>query len=111
MGQTSSGVPHHDVPAGIEKLYQADGAATLARDLKGFDRTVDEDAVLLQPGQASILAKTAFEESVKQNFDKSPSAKVLKYAPDIRGAQVGALSPTPGAISIRPSSLPRRRRR
>jgi len=47
-----------------------------------------EDAILLQPGQAPIVGKAAFEELVMQNFAKSPSAKVLKHTPDIRDLQV-----------------------
>lgn len=88
MGQSASGVPHREVPAGIEKLHQADVAATLARDIDGLTELWDDDAVLLQPGQAPIVGRAAFHELVKQNFAKSPSAKVLKYTPDIRDVQV-----------------------
>ena len=88
MGQSLSGVPHHDVPASIEKLHLADVTATLARDINGLTALWDDDAVLLQPGQAPIVGRAAFREFVKQNFEKSPSAKVLKYMPDIRAVQV-----------------------
>ena len=87
MGQIN-GVPRHEVPAGIEKLHQADVAATLARDIDGLTTLWDDEAVLLQPGQAPIVGRVAFREFVKQNFAKSPSAKVLKYKPDIRDVQV-----------------------
>jgi uncharacterized protein (TIGR02246 family) len=88
MGSSLSGVPDHDVPAGIEKLHRADVAATLARDIDGLTELWDDDAVLLQPGQAPIVGRAAFHEFVKQNFAKSPSAKVLKYTPHIRDLKV-----------------------
>jgi uncharacterized protein (TIGR02246 family) len=84
----SSPSPRQAVPAGIEKLHQADVAATLARDLKGLTALWDDDAVLLQPGQPPIAGKAAFRQFVKQSFAKSPSGKVLKYVPDIRDLQV-----------------------
>ena len=87
-GQSLNGVPHRDVPESIEKLHQADVTATLARDINGLTALWEDDAVLLQPGQAPIVGRAAFHAFVKQNFAKSPSAKVLKYTPDIRDVQV-----------------------
>jgi hypothetical protein len=72
MGQTSSGVPHHAFPRVSKSCTRPTWAATLARDLRGLTGRWDEDAVLLQPGQAPIVGKAAFEEFVKQNFAKSP---------------------------------------
>ena len=79
---------HHSIPAGIEKLHQADVAATLARDSESLVALWDTDALLLQPGQAPLMGQVAFREFVKQNFAQAPSAKVLKYVPDIRDVQV-----------------------
>jgi len=78
MGQNSRGVPHHDTPPCIEKLHQADVAATSARDLEGLTGMWHEDAVLLPPGQAPVVGRAAFEKFVMRNFAQSPSAKVLK---------------------------------
>jgi uncharacterized protein (TIGR02246 family) len=88
MAQTSSPSPHNAIPAGIEKLHQADVAATLARDAEALTVLWDSDGVLLQPGQPAIEGKSAFRKFVEQSFRKSPSAKILKYAPDIRDVQV-----------------------
>lgn len=88
MSQTAGTSVHHDIPTGIEKLHQADVAATLARDLEGLVALWDNDALLLQPGQPPIAGPVAFREFVKQTFVQSPSAKVLKYVPDIRDVQV-----------------------
>jgi len=88
MSQTSSPSPHNAIPAGIEKLHQADVAATLARDAEALTALWDADGVLLQPGQPAIEGKSAFREFVEQSFRKAPSAKVLKYVPDIRDVQV-----------------------
>ena len=79
---------HPAIPAGIEKLHQADIAATVARDLDALTALWDDDAVLLQPGEPPVIGKAAFRESVKQDLAKSPSAKVLQYVPDIRDVQV-----------------------
>jgi len=87
MSQTSGPSPH-TIPAGIEKLHEADVAATLARDGEALTALWDSDGVLLQPGQPAIEGKTAFREFVEQSSRKSPSAKVLKYVPDIRDVQV-----------------------
>jgi uncharacterized protein (TIGR02246 family) len=75
-------------PAGIEKLHQADVAATLMRDVDALTALWDDDGVLLQPGQSPVIGKTAFVEFLKQNFATSASLKVLKYAPEIRDIQV-----------------------
>ena len=87
MSQTSGPSPH-TIPAGIEKLHEADVAATLARDGEALTALWDSDGVLLQPGQPAIEGKTAFREFVEQSSRKSPFAKVLKYVPDIRDVQV-----------------------
>jgi uncharacterized protein (TIGR02246 family) len=88
MRQTLSPSPHNAIATGIEKLHQADVAATLARDVETLTALWDADAVLLQPGQPAIAGKSAFREFIKQSFAKSPSGKVLKYVPDIRDVQV-----------------------
>jgi len=88
MSQTSSADGPHNTSVGIEKLHQADIAATVARDPDGLTALWDDDALLLQPGQSPLIGKAQFREFVKQNFAKSPSAKVLKYFPDIRDVQV-----------------------
>jgi uncharacterized protein (TIGR02246 family) len=76
------------VPAGIEKLHADDIVATLARDVEALTALWDDDGVLLQPGQPAVIGRTAFREFVKQNLAKTPAAKVLKYAPEIRDLQV-----------------------
>lgn len=76
------------IPAGIEKLHKDDITATIARDADALTALLDDDAVLLQPGTPPILGKVAFHDFMKQAFAKSPSAKVLKYVPDIRDIQV-----------------------
>jgi uncharacterized protein (TIGR02246 family) len=76
------------LPAGIEKLHQDDIAATLTRDLEALTALWDDDGVLLQPGQCPIIGKTAFREFLKQTLAQFASAKVLKYAPEIRDVQV-----------------------
>jgi len=88
MSQTSSSSPHDSVPAGIEKLHQADIAATLARDADALTALWDAYGVLLQPGAPPIAGKSAFQDFIKQSFAKSPNGKVLKYVPDIRDVQV-----------------------
>ena len=76
------------IPAAIEKLHQDDIIATIARDADGLAALWDDDAVLLQPGGPPIVGKAAFHDFVKQDFAKSPAAKVLKYMPNIRDIQV-----------------------
>jgi ketosteroid isomerase-like protein len=76
------------LPVGIEKLHQADVAATLARDVDALTALWDDDGVLLQPGRSPVIGKTAFAEFLKQNLAESASLKVLKYAPEIRDIQV-----------------------
>jgi ketosteroid isomerase-like protein len=73
---------------GIEKLHQADVAATLMRDVDALTALWDDDGVLLQPGQSPVIGKTAFVEFLKQNLARSASLKVLTYAPEIRDIQV-----------------------
>jgi uncharacterized protein (TIGR02246 family) len=85
---TSSPSPHNAIPAGIEQLHQADVAATLARDAEALTALWDSDGVLLQPGQPAIAGKSAFREFAEQSLRRSPSARVLKYVPDIRDVQV-----------------------
>ena len=88
--QTSSSTSsaHQSLPAGIQKLHQADIAATLTRDSEALTALWDDDGVLLQPGQPAIVGRAAFRAFLKRSFEKSPSAKVVKYAPDIRDVQV-----------------------
>lgn len=88
MSQTPSASSRSAIPAGIEKLHQADVDATLARDAEALTALWYADAVLLHPGQPAITGKSAFREFVEQSFAKSPSAKVLKYVPDLRDVQV-----------------------
>jgi uncharacterized protein (TIGR02246 family) len=88
MSQTPSPSPHNASAAGIEKLHQADVAATLARDVEALTALWDADAVLLQPGQPAVVGKSAFRELIKQSFAESPSGKVLKYVPEIRDVQI-----------------------
>jgi uncharacterized protein (TIGR02246 family) len=76
------------IPTGIEKLHREDIAATIARDADALTALWDDDAVLLQPGTPPIVGKAAFHDLMKQAFAKSPSAKVLKYVPDIRDIQL-----------------------
>jgi uncharacterized protein (TIGR02246 family) len=76
------------IPAGIERLHRDDIAATIARDADALTALWDNDAVLLQPGTPPIVGKAAFHDLMKQAFAKSPSAKVLKYVPDIRDIQL-----------------------
>lgn len=76
------------IPAAIEKPHQDDIIATIARDADGLAALWDDDAVLLQPGRPPIVGKAAFHDFVKQDFAKSPTAKVLKYMPNIRDIQV-----------------------
>ena len=76
------------IPAGIEKLHNDDITATTARDADALTALWDDDAVLLQPGMPPIVGKAAFRAFVKQALAKSPSAKVLKYVPDIRDIKV-----------------------
>jgi ketosteroid isomerase-like protein len=87
MSQTPAS-PHHEIPAGIEKLHQADIAATLARDLDGLTALWDDDCVLLQPGHTPVVGKAAYREFAKESFAKAPAAKVLNYAPEFRDVQV-----------------------
>jgi len=79
---------HNAIPAGIEKLHQVDISATLARDVEALTALWDDDGVLLQPGTPAIIGKSAFRDFLKQNYAKSPSAKILKYVPDFRDVQV-----------------------
>ena len=88
MSQTPSASMHNAVPAGIEKLHQVDISATLARDVEALTALWDDDGVLLQPGTPAIIGKSAFRDFLKQNYAKSPSAKILKYVPDFRDVQV-----------------------
>ena len=88
MSQTPNRSPHNPIPAGIEKLHQADITATLARDVEALTALWDDDAVLLQPGAPAIAGKSAFRDFVKQSYAKSPSAKVLNYVPDFRDLHV-----------------------
>lgn len=76
------------IPAGIEKLHQDDIAATLARDADALTALWDDDAVLLQPGTPPVIGKSAFHDFMKQAILKSPTIKVVKYAPDIRDIRV-----------------------
>jgi uncharacterized protein (TIGR02246 family) len=76
------------LPVGIEKLHQDDIAATLSRDAEGLTALWDDDGVLLQPGHPAIIGKAAFRDFVKQTLAKTPSAKVLKYEPEICDVQV-----------------------
>ncbi len=88
MSQTSGPSAHNSIPAGIEKLHQADIVATLARDVDALTALWDADGVLLQPGAPPVAGKEAFREFIRQSFAKSPSGKVLKYVPDIRDVKV-----------------------
>src|SRR5215467_4044554 len=88
MSQTPGLSAHNSIPAGIEKLHQDDISATVARDVEALTALCDNDGVLLQPGAPAISGKSAFRDFLKQNFAKSPSAKVLKYAPDFRDLQI-----------------------
>jgi ketosteroid isomerase-like protein len=94
------------LPVGIEKLHQADVAATLARDVDALTALWDDDGVLLQPGRSPVIGKTAFAEFLKQNLAESASLKVLKYAPEIRDIQVEATSHMNGVFSNQPSGHP-----
>jgi ketosteroid isomerase-like protein len=76
------------VPAGIEELHKDDIAATVARDVDALTALMDDEAVLLQPGTPPIVGKAAFHDFTKQALAKSPSAKVLKYMPEIHDVQV-----------------------
>src|SRR5215472_9734919 len=76
------------IPAGIEQLHKDDIAATLARDAEALTALWDDDGVLLQPGIPPIIGKAAFRDFMKQAIAKSPSVKVVKYAPDLRDIQV-----------------------
>jgi uncharacterized protein (TIGR02246 family) len=76
------------IPAGIEKLHQDDITATIARDADALTALWDDDAVLLQPGTPPVIGKSAFHDFMKQAILKSPTLKVVKYAPDIRDIRV-----------------------
>lgn len=76
------------VPAGIEKLHQADVDATLKREIDALVELWDDHGVLLQPGHAPVIGRSAFVEFLRQNLELSASGKVLKYAPEIRDIQV-----------------------
>jgi len=76
------------IPAGIEQLHEDDITATLARDADALTALWDDDGVLLQPGIPPIIGKAAFHDFMKQALAKSPSVKVVKYAPDLRDIQV-----------------------
>jgi uncharacterized protein (TIGR02246 family) len=76
------------VPAGIETLHQDDITATFARDANALTALFDDGAVLLQPGIPPIIGKAAIKDLMQQALAKSPSVKIVKYAPDIRDIQV-----------------------
>ena len=69
-------------------MHKDDITATIARDVDALTALLDDDAVLLQPGTPPIVGKVAFHDFMKQALAKLPSAKVLKYVPDIRDIQV-----------------------
>lgn len=73
------------VPADIEKLHQADVDATLKRDSNALIELWDDNGVLLQPGHAPVIGRTAFVEFLRRNLAKTASKKVLKYAPQKLG--------------------------
>jgi len=58
MGQTSKWSPSARCSRGIESCTRPTWPPRRRGDL--IDRLWDEDAVLLQPGQAPIVGKTAF---------------------------------------------------
>ena len=81
--------PHDmSILIGIKKLHQADVDATLKRDLDALIELWDDNGVLLQPGHAPVIGRSAFVEFLRQNLEQSASLKVLKYAPEIRDIQV-----------------------
>ncbi len=59
------------VPLGIEKLHQADVDATLKRDIDALIELWDDHGVLLQPGHAPVIGKSAFVEFLRHSIEQS----------------------------------------
>jgi uncharacterized protein (TIGR02246 family) len=74
--------------AAIEKLHEADAAATLAHDREQLLALWAEDGVALQPGQPPMVGKAAIRAAMDENFRLYPQLKVLKYSADVRDVQV-----------------------
>ena len=87
--QAKKGQTHmNSIPAGIQKLHQQDIDATVSMDLGKLTNLWAEDGVLLGQGDEPLVGKAAIEASLKQNFAKNPTMKVLKYVPEITDLQV-----------------------
>src|SRR5262249_56317891 len=67
----------------IEKLHQQDVAATLAHDPQTLADLFTDDAVLLEPGAAPVIGKSAIFEENKKDRAEHPQMKVLSYKPEI----------------------------
>ncbi len=68
--------------AAIEKLYQQDIAATLARDPAALTDLWTDDAVRLGGGQAEVGKKAIRESNERQTANKD--FKVLSYVPETK---------------------------
>jgi uncharacterized protein (TIGR02246 family) len=69
--------------AAIEKLHQADIAATLKNDADQLAALWADDAVLLGEGEAPVSGR----QTLREVYAKDP-AKILKYSPHIESLEI-----------------------
>lgn len=72
----------------IEKLHQQDIDATLAHDPQALADLFTDDAVLLEPGAAPIVGKSAILAANQKDKAEHPQMKVVGYKPDIKDLQI-----------------------
>jgi uncharacterized protein (TIGR02246 family) len=88
LGVPQRADPHAADLAAIDKLHQADVAATLTQDPSALTTLWSEDAVNLGFEGPPVVGIKAMKEAYEKSRVDYPDLKVLKYAPKIEGVQI-----------------------
>jgi uncharacterized protein (TIGR02246 family) len=72
----------------IEKLHQADVAATLTQDPKSLTALWSDDGINLGFPGAPVVGKKAMQGAYEKFRAENPEFQVLKYAADIKDIQI-----------------------
>src|SRR5262245_8790108 len=72
----------------IERLHQADMAATLTGDPADLEKLWTADAVRLQPDEPAEVGRAAIRATDERSKARSRDGRVLSYVPEIKDLQI-----------------------
>jgi ketosteroid isomerase-like protein len=73
---------------GVQTLHQQDIDATLSGDPQALADLFTQYAVLLEPGSAAVIGRSAILAENMKHRAEHPNAKILSHKPDIRDTQI-----------------------